>query len=248
MIERRLVSRPVSTIGTLIAPRVTQEEGPRIVTEGLVGHWDAGNPYSYPGTGTTWTDLSGSENTGTLTNGPTYSSDARGAFQCDGANDFIDLGSLPQLDPETKSMSVCVWVKPTNTNSTWRAVISKREGNDENQWWGMWNSAFNRWHYRIGTRVYNDPNALPVNTWKMLTLVRDRTNGTMRCYKDSTRLTSLAASLSQGTGNVFIGKAIDSPGTEFFPGLVASCWVYTEPLTDSQVFQNFQATRWRFGI
>jgi hypothetical protein len=49
-----------------------------IITSGLVMHLDAGNASSYPGTGTTWTDLSGKGSDGTLKNGPTYSSDVVG--------------------------------------------------------------------------------------------------------------------------------------------------------------------------
>jgi hypothetical protein len=49
-------------------------KGPNVVREGLVLHLDAGTTRSYPGSGTTWNDLSGSENTGTLTNGPTFNS------------------------------------------------------------------------------------------------------------------------------------------------------------------------------
>ena len=46
---------------------------PKIVTDGLVFAVDAANKKSYPGSGTTWTDLAGSNN-GTLTNGPTFDS------------------------------------------------------------------------------------------------------------------------------------------------------------------------------
>ena len=59
---------------------------PAIVTDGLVFCVDAANKRSYPGTGTTWTDLKGG-NAGTLTNGPTFSSDNRGVLSFDGTND-----------------------------------------------------------------------------------------------------------------------------------------------------------------
>ena len=59
---------------------------PRIVTDGLVFCLDAANIRSYPGTGTTWTDLKGG-NEGTLTNGPTFSSDNAGSISTDGSND-----------------------------------------------------------------------------------------------------------------------------------------------------------------
>ena len=61
---------------------------PRIVTDGLVFCVDPANARSYPGTGTTLTDLEGSNN-GTLTNGPTFSSNNRGVFTLDGTNDYI---------------------------------------------------------------------------------------------------------------------------------------------------------------
>jgi len=59
---------------------------PRIVTDGLVLALDAGNTKSYPGSGTTWTDLTGGNN-GTLINGPTYTSNNGGGIVFDGTND-----------------------------------------------------------------------------------------------------------------------------------------------------------------
>ena len=62
---------------------------PSLVMNGLVLALDAANPKSYPGSGTTWTDLSGRGNTGTLTNGPTYSSANGGSLVFDGTNDYV---------------------------------------------------------------------------------------------------------------------------------------------------------------
>ena len=59
------------------------EYNPRIVTDNLVFYVDAGNTKSYPGTGDTWTDMSGVNN-GTLTNGPTFNSDNGGSIVFDG--------------------------------------------------------------------------------------------------------------------------------------------------------------------
>ena len=65
---------------------------PNIVTEGLVFCYDAGDQISYPGTGTTWTDIVGSSN-GTLTNGPTFDTGNGGSLKFDGANDYVDTGN-----------------------------------------------------------------------------------------------------------------------------------------------------------
>ena len=63
---------------------------PRIVTDGLVLCLDAASKRSYPGTGTTWTDLKGGNN-GTLTNmdGANFSSANGGSLSFDGASDYI---------------------------------------------------------------------------------------------------------------------------------------------------------------
>lgn len=65
--------------------------GKSIVTDGLVFYVDAANENSYSGSGTTWTDLIGSNN-GTLTNGPTYNSGNGGSIVFDGTNDYVALG------------------------------------------------------------------------------------------------------------------------------------------------------------
>jgi len=63
---------------------------PRIVTDGLVLALDAGNTKSYPGSGSTWTDLSGINNASL--NGATFSSFGGGSIEFDGTNDYVDLG------------------------------------------------------------------------------------------------------------------------------------------------------------
>ena len=62
--------------------------GPNIVTDGLVLALDAASPKSYPGSGTTLFDLSGNGNEGTLTSGPTFSSQNNGAIQVDGSENI----------------------------------------------------------------------------------------------------------------------------------------------------------------
>jgi len=66
---------------------VALSHSPKIVTDGLVLCLDAGNPKSYPGSGTTWTDLSGNSNNGTLVNGVGYNGSNLGSLSFDGVDD-----------------------------------------------------------------------------------------------------------------------------------------------------------------
>ncbi len=88
--------------------------GPNIITNGLILELDAANRKSYPGSGTTWTDLSGNGNTGTLTNGPTFSSANGGSIVFDGVDDYVNCGNASSLNFErTNSFSFCFWIYPT---------------------------------------------------------------------------------------------------------------------------------------
>ena len=66
---------------------------PRIVRDSLLLYLDAANTKSYPGSGTTWTDLSSKNNNPTLTNGPTFDSDNMGSIVLDGTNDIVEFSS-----------------------------------------------------------------------------------------------------------------------------------------------------------
>ena len=66
---------------------------PSIVTSGLVLNLDAANMKSYPRSGTTWRDLSGLGNNGTLTNGPTFNSQNGGSIVFDGVDDYASINN-----------------------------------------------------------------------------------------------------------------------------------------------------------
>ena len=97
---------------------------PRIVTDGLVFCVDPANARSYPGTGTTLTDLKGSNN-GTLTNGPTFSSDNRGVFTLDGTDDYIAVAdSSENFTFANGNFSVGGWAA-TNSDNVTAYVLNK---------------------------------------------------------------------------------------------------------------------------
>jgi uncharacterized delta-60 repeat protein len=93
---------------------------PRIVTDGLVLALDAANPKSYPGSGTTWTDLSGNGNTGTLTNGPTYSSANGGSIAFDGVDDYSALTSNYTL---SAGWTLSFWGNPIFDSTVFANIV-----------------------------------------------------------------------------------------------------------------------------
>ena len=105
--------------------------GPKIVKDGLVLCLDAGNSESYPGSGTTWTDLSGNGNNGTLTNGPTFNTGSLGSISFDGINDYCDVGNT--LTNGFTEMTISVFAK-TITLSAFEYIITKYSFFSDSGW------------------------------------------------------------------------------------------------------------------
>jgi hypothetical protein len=87
--------------------------GPKIVTNGLVLALDAADKLSYPGSGTTWTDLSGNAYNGTLTNGPAFNNSKGGSIVFDGIDDYASLSSTPGV---TNNFTIDLWCLPNATH------------------------------------------------------------------------------------------------------------------------------------
>jgi hypothetical protein len=111
-----------------------------IVQSGLVLNLDAGVSSSYSGSGTTWTDLSGNGNNGTLVNGPTYSSSNGGGIICDGINDYVELTTRNtnlEFQP-TQAFSVFCWVYNLANGTSSGAIISNMVGTGTYPGWDLW--------------------------------------------------------------------------------------------------------------
>ena len=87
--------------------------GPNIIRDGLVLHLDAANEKSFRSGATTWFDLSGRGNNGTLTNGPTFNSANGGSIVFDGTNDHINMGNILNnvFAGTNVKYTISVWVK-----------------------------------------------------------------------------------------------------------------------------------------
>ena len=102
--------------------------GPDIIEDGLVLCLDAGNNNSYPKSGTTWSDLAGSNN-GTLTNGPTFDAGNAGSIVFDGSNDYVAFSSnLSSMS----NVTVQGWIKAHSFNRD--AILSYAHPTSRASW------------------------------------------------------------------------------------------------------------------
>jgi len=225
---------------------------PSIITSGLVLNLDASNALSYSGTGTTWTDLSGNNINGTLMNGAAYSSANGGTLVLDGVNDYIafNLGNYKTMFGTITSFST--WVKYTNV-SGYTAIFGdwNSSGADESARFalnGYGNVPGKISGYIMSNGGGGDSSTTTIlpNVWYHYSMTYDGT--TQKMYVNGVLEAQSTHSIAaNGTGKFAIGRGGDYSGL-YAPINISNFQVYNRALSSTEVTQNFNAAKTRFGL
>jgi len=216
-----------------------------IVTSGLVFNLDAGYSNSYPKSGTTWYDTKNKYN-GTFINGTSFDSSDGGCIAFDGTNDYITFGN-PQLG-YTDDVTVSTWVMITGHNPY--NYIALKYGGGRGWILNNVDGGVFRVDGRAGSsyRVVSS-NVVPnLNQWYDFTFVKSGTtwmiyiNGVFNASNTFAADTSIFSN-----SNLFIsgyGRYSDTP----LDGKISSFKIYNRALSSSEILQNYNATKGRFGL
>jgi hypothetical protein len=213
---------------------------PPIVTNGLVLALDAANPKSYISGSTTWNDLSGNNNNGTLTNGPTFSSANGGSIVFDGVNDYVNVPSITW----TPTAFTVNWFTFGNTREGYIQVIGASNA------WGAF-----QFHTEtqgsiyvgidVGTRLTPGPipnNTYVINVYQNFTFTYGSGIGSF--FKNGI----LIASKSMTTPAAWTGFDIGANGGNTINGLIPLTQIYNRALSSTEVLQNYNAQKSRFNL
>lgn len=215
---------------------------PNYVTSGLEIYLDAGNSSSYPGTGTTWTSLTGSYS-GTMGTGTGYSASDGGAITFNGgALSYVTMSGTNALRALTNNISVEAWYK---SNNNFPAIL--RTGISSSGFvFGYYIGTGTSWKVTKYGVIDLSAGAIPQNTaWHQVVLTYSSTTGT-RIYIDgslSSPTSANATNISGGTEfSIGRGEAVTLNGS-----MSIFRW-YSSVLSASDVLQNYNANKARFGL
>lgn len=215
---------------------------PKIITDGLVMALDAANTRSYPGSGSAWNDLSKVNWNGTLTNsGWSYSNDY---ITIPDNTSYVDFGTSSNLP--TGDMSAFLWVYPLDFNSTWNILIRRWLGGTDDFHFSIKNNS--GYHLNMYTTSNSDLDGntvIALNNWYNLgfTLVN---NGTLTFYVNGVADGS-HSSVSRTANTAAVNMADDRSGYGQ-NGRYAIASIYDKALSASEVLQNYNAVKGRFGL
>jgi len=230
---------------------------PTIIRDTLQVYVDAANRNSYPGSGTTWTDLSGNGRNGTLTNGPTFStSEVDGYIQLDGVNDYISFGQ--NFNFTTQAFTIGMWVKFLSWNAgsgTNCGVFWKGDFQNNGYYYelNLVSGAAGFFTNQSGASQNTNGPGTGVQTLldNWLHLIVTRSGTTVTIYINAVNFTGAVAShtnpATASTNNFLIGSY--SAGTGNFTNMrIAMFYIWEKALSASDVLFTFNASRRRFGL
>ena len=236
----------------------------KIVTDGLVLCLNAADKNSYPGSGTTWTDISGNGNSGTLTNGPTFNSS--GYFSFDGVDDFVDTSlNLNQ------TMTINMWYRRKKESTSGNNIIIHASAynypasstwfdlNVGDPYYGS-GGTIEIWAYSElnGSRqdfVISPYPASIYNRWRNICIVFNNSTGT--AYMESTLIgSSTPAFTAWDTATTRVplefarGRFYEFNGGSYTYTQcdIAAIQVYNRALSATEILQNYNSQKSRFSL
>jgi hypothetical protein len=207
-----------------------------IVTSNLIACFDPGNPRTYPGSGTAIRDASGNGYTGTLVNGPTYSSANGGVFVLDGVNDYIDIPGPNMASTNYTIIGAARYV-----------VAGGRTFSGRNNNWlmGQWGTTTEN-YYAEGW-VSGVASGASDTNWRIYAATGNIASDSYSMYTNGVLTSGPSTGGSQGPNGLGIGCYF--PGlSEFSNSQIGILLIYNTVLTEAQIIQNFNAYRGRYGL
>jgi len=223
-----------------------------IVADGLVLWLDAGTKPSYPGSGTTWTDLSGNKNNGTLINGIGFDNANGGSLSFDGVNDYASIDNAPTLN-FSSAVTISIWFFSGTNQATTLYLKGRTDADNYNPY--LKANGFYAWTGANGRAQYFPPAGfIASNTWYNIT-VTHTSGSNPQIYKNGVLATGYTYFEGNGTyalgtnGNpVSINADIPRGTIETFNGKIGVLMAYARAISAAEVLQNFNAQKARFGL
>lgn len=223
--------------------------GPDIITDGLVLALDAASERSYPGTGTSWYDLTKESNNGSLINGPLFSNDNYGVIDFDGVNDWGVIFSSPAFTVDTRTVEIIFRMNGSYSNYSPLAVYANGSSTSNRIWLGVVSNKFQM--HGWGTVDPICTTTINSDEWYVCTFSYNKPTQAMKVYTNGvleSSVTNTQGGVSASSSNNWVLASVPGgwQGVTYSDTSIASFKIYDRILSDNEVLQNYNAIKNRF--
>jgi surface protein len=228
-----------------------------IVSSGLVMHLDASNPVSYLGSGSTWTDLSGNGNHGTLQNGVAFTNINNGAMVFDGVNDYFVTNNNLDLS-NTDKLTIQIILKTASSNT--QMIMEHSDNWNSNNAFGIiCNNLSDKIQITDHNQGYNVSNSVASvnnNNWHLFTATTDRSlnaadQNLIYIDDNAANKVNVTNLTNDNSGNFTSHKLYISAragSSLYFNGAIAQVLIYNRVLTAAEIEQNYNVVKLKYGL
>jgi len=250
---------------------------PKLITDGLVLSVDSANKLSYPGSGTTWYDLCNVGNNTIFSGTPTFSNGVFTLnavdqyFYVNTTTGFFNYNTNAFYADNTTTWSVSSWFKfpvspqairdsTVNGGNCSYAILGKSGGIGGAETITLFVSANNAttsagslYPYLLvvgirGTKTQISPGSVNTNTWNNVVVTWDGTAGRVYFNGIDRGALNIGTAGIQTSAYFCIGCTANAPSAHGFEGSISQVSVYNRTLTVTEVLQNYNANKTRFGV
>jgi hypothetical protein len=230
-----------------------------IVTNGLILHLDAANRKSYVSGSTTWSDLSGNNRSGSLVNGPTFSTAEQGSIVFDGSNDYATFGTISNMPLGTQNRTMMGWIQD-NSTVDYVGDLAPMFGYGQNNIAGqlfvfsIGGTTYNNRRFVIWTNTLNHVSTFSVdrNIWNHIAVTVTPAGVSfprITIYKNGVSDGGSERNINTVNGPFEVAEQTSVPVLAInFNGKISQIQVYNRALSATEVAQNYNATKTRFGL
>ncbi len=223
---------------------MSRVHGASVVRNGLVLYLDAANIKSYSGSGTVWKDLTNYSTNFNIQNGTTFNSTEK-SFITDGVNDMI-IASNNTAISFTNQITISVWIK--RISGAVQRIFNKYDTTVETSPFYLGIGSGDRLFFDISDGVNRNtiPNVFPTfgSGWNNFVCLYNGSNRYVYQNGNIIYSDSYSTAMINNTASYRIGSSVDA----YTQSVTTSIMMYTRALSDSEVKQNFEVTRRRYGI
>jgi hypothetical protein len=231
---------------------------PALITDGLILNYDFGSAETYPGVGTNAQNLVGTELNGTLTNSPTYSTNSGGSIYLDGTNDYIGVTNNSALQPTY--LTVEIWFKLNvvlaSQPTAYPLLLDKYSLSSLTGYRLLFERGADELQFTVFDSVQDNKAAIIgagaklSQNWNCVQGTFD--GNTTKIYLNGVLQQTLTRtfSISYNNEDLYLGTyyAVSDGFQHYINAYLGNVRIYNRALSQSEISQNFNAARNRFGI
>ena len=224
----------------------------RVIDNGLVLYLDASNDKSIVSGSNTWFDVSRNGNNGTLTNGPTFNSSNGGSIVFDGTNDYVSIPNSSIINPSA-AITVTLWYNSSNLPVSpfyTYCLMGSQEASNPFSGIDIRGASASTINFAIAINSVSrtvDLGNITINQWIFVCATYN--GSALIGYRNGVQVQSVAVTgaINNSTKNLWIGNNI-SFSPRFYTGKIAATQIYNRALSPSEILQNYNLEKKRFGL